>query len=41
MPVLQGSRVVLSVNPLITYVSAVLVNGSGSILFTRGDGSIV
>ena len=41
MPVLPNSRVLLGVNPLISYAAAVLVAGTGSVLFTRGDGSIV
>jgi hypothetical protein len=41
MPVLPVSRVVLSVNTLITYGAAVFASGSGSILFTRGDGSVL
>ena len=41
MPVLPGARVMLAANPLITYAAAVLVSGSGSVLFTRGDGSFV
>ena len=39
MPVLPNARVVLAVNPLITYAAAVLASGSGTVLFTRGDGS--
>ena len=41
MPVLPNSRVVLAVNSLISYVSAMSSSGSGTILFSRGDGSIV
>lgn len=41
MPVLPGSRVILALNPLISYAAAVLTSGTGNILFTRGDGSIV
>jgi len=41
MPVLPTSRVVLSVNSLITYAAAMLAGGSGSVLFTRGDGSVL
>lgn len=41
MPVLPNSRVMLSVNPLISYVAAVFTSGSGTLLFTRGDGSYV
>jgi hypothetical protein len=39
MPVLPGARVMLAANPLITYAAAVLTSGSGSVWFTRGDGS--
>ena len=41
MPVLPGSRVMLAANPLITYAAAMLLSGSGSLFFTRGDGSFV
>lgn len=41
MPVLPISRVVLSVNSLIAYAAAMLASGSGSVLFTRGDGSFL
>jgi hypothetical protein len=41
MPVLAGNRVILSVNSLISYAAAVSASGSGSILFSRGDGSFV
>jgi hypothetical protein len=41
MPVLPNSRVVLAVNSLISYVSAMSSSGSGTILFSRGDGSFV
>lgn len=41
MPVLPNSRVILSINSLIAYGAAVLSSGSGSVLFTRGDGSTV
>jgi len=41
MPVLPGARVMLAANPLITYAAAALASGSGSVLFTRGDGSFI
>jgi len=41
MPVLAGSRVILSVNSLISYAAAISPSGSGIILFSRGDGSFV
>ena len=39
-PVLPNSRILLRCGPLVTYCAAVLISGSGSVLFTRGDGSI-
>lgn len=41
MPVLAASRIVLSVNSLISYAAAILTSGSGTVLFTRGDGSFL
>jgi hypothetical protein len=41
MPVLPGSRVILTVNSLTTYAAALAPSGSGSVLFSRGDGSII
>jgi hypothetical protein len=41
MPVLANSRVMLSVNNLVTYAAGLLASGSGALLFTRGDGSFV
>ena len=41
MPVLAGNRVILSINSLISYAAAISPSGSGSILFSRGDGSII
>ncbi|HVB68267.1 MAG TPA: hypothetical protein VNE67_10485 [Acetobacteraceae bacterium] len=41
MPVLPGARVMLAANSLITYAAAVLASGSGSVLFTVGDGSFI
>jgi hypothetical protein len=41
MPILAGSRLILSVNSLISYAAAISPAGSGSILFSRGDGSII
>ena len=41
MPVMANSRVLLSINGLVSYAAAVLVAGSGTVLFTRGDGSYV
>jgi hypothetical protein len=39
MPVLANSRVVLSVNPTVSYASVVLVSGTGTVFLTRGSGS--
>jgi hypothetical protein len=41
MPVLGGSRLILSINSLISYAAAISPSGSGVLLFSRGDGSIV
>ena len=41
MPILPGSRLLLSVNSLISYAAAISPSGSGSILFSRGDGSFI
>ena len=41
MPILAGSRLILSINSLITYAAAISPSGSGNVLFSRGDGSIV
>jgi hypothetical protein len=41
MPILAASRVILSVNSLISYAAAISPSGSGSVLFSRGDGSII
>lgn len=41
MPVLAGSRLILSINSLISYGAAISPSGSGAILFSRGDGSFV
>ena len=38
---LAGSRIILSINSLISYAAAISPSGSGSILFSRGDGSII
>lgn len=39
MPVIANSQMMLSVNVLVRYAAAILATGSGTILFTRGDGS--
>ena len=41
MPVMANSRMMLAVNSLVRYAAAVLAAGSGTVLFTRGDGSYV
>jgi hypothetical protein len=41
LPLLPNTRALLSVNPLIAYAAALLASGSGSVLFTRGDGSYI
>jgi len=41
MPVLPSTRVMLAVNSLINYAATVLVSGSGTVLFTRGDGAFL
>ena len=38
-PLPAGGRMLFGVNPLITYGAAVLATGSGTVFFTRGDGS--
>ena len=41
MPILANSRLILSVNSLISFAAAISPTGSGSILFSRGDGSFI
>ncbi|MBE7157900.1 MAG: hypothetical protein INR62_05625 [Rhodospirillales bacterium] len=41
MPVLPQRRIILSANRLISYAAAVAPSGSGTVLFSRGDGSMV
>jgi hypothetical protein len=41
MPILGGSRLILSVNSLVSYAAAISPSGSGTILFSRGDGSFL
>ena len=41
MPVLPNSRILLSVNTLVSTAAAVLTSGSGTVLFSRGDGSFL
>jgi hypothetical protein len=39
-PVLPNSKILLRCGPIVSYCAAVLTSGAGSVLFTRGDGSI-
>jgi hypothetical protein len=41
MPVMANARIMLAVNSLVKYAAAVLAVGSGTVLFSRGDGSYV
>jgi hypothetical protein len=41
MPILANSRVILSINSLISYAAAITPSGSGAVLFSRGDGSFL
>jgi hypothetical protein len=41
MPIMANSQALLSVNTLVSFAAAILAAGSGTILFTRGEGSIV
>ena len=41
MPVLPISKLLLSANSLIIYAAAVIPSGTGSVMFSRGDGSVV
>jgi hypothetical protein len=41
MPILPGSRLILSINSLISYAAVISPFGTGAILFSRGDGSFV
>lgn len=40
LPVPPGQRVLVDAGPRVTYGSAVLASGTGSVYFTRGDGSV-
>jgi len=41
MPVMANSRLMLSVNSLVSHAAVVLAAGSGTVLFTRGDGCYI
>jgi hypothetical protein len=38
-PVLPNSRMLLRCGPLVSYCAALLASGTGSVMFTHGDGS--
>jgi hypothetical protein len=38
-PVLPNSRILLRCGPLVSHFATILASGSGSVMFTRGDGS--
>jgi hypothetical protein len=40
-PVLPNSKILLRCGPLVSYFATILASGSGSIMFTRGDGSSI
>lgn len=40
-PILPNSKILLRCGPLVTYCAAILGSGSGSVMFTRGDGSSI
>jgi hypothetical protein len=39
MPIMANSQVMLAVNFLVTYAAVILATGSGTLMFTRGDGA--
>jgi hypothetical protein len=39
-PILPNSKMLLRCGPLVLYCAVVLASGSGSVMFTRGDGSV-
>jgi hypothetical protein len=41
MPILPNNQLIFSVNSLISYVAAISPTGSGIVLFSRGDGSVI
>ena len=41
MPILPVSRLILSVNALINYAAVIIPSGTGNVMFSRGDGSIL
>jgi len=40
-PILPNSKILLRCGPLVSWCAAILGSGSGSVLFTRGDGSSI
>jgi hypothetical protein len=41
MPILPNSRILLRCGPLVSYFATILGSGSGTVMFTRGDGSSI
>jgi hypothetical protein len=41
MPILANNQLIFSVNSLISYVAAISPTGSGIVMFSRGDGSVI
>ena len=39
-PIPAGGRMLLDGGPLVTHASAILASGTGTVYFTRGDGSV-
>lgn len=40
-PILGGSRAILSINILIKYCAVLMPGGSGTVIVSRGDGSVM
>jgi hypothetical protein len=40
-PILPNSKILLRCGPLVSYFATILASGSGTVMFTRGDGSSV
>jgi hypothetical protein len=40
-PILPNSKILLRCGPLVSYFATILAAGSGTVMFTRGDGSSV
>lgn len=41
VPILPNAKLMIAVNPAVTYGAAILGSGAGTIFLTRGDGSYV